>query len=96
LYGNTSGQEQLCEALDIGLEGFLLCLELKPKECKFSVRYDGNYLCQCLLRVDIAKELQKQISTEKTGQLYSAHLSHPGSKSESFSVEKIYTLLSVG
>ena len=55
----TSGQEKLCEALDIGLEAFLVCLESNPRECKFSVRYGGNFFCQCPLRVYIARKLQK-------------------------------------
>jgi len=55
----ASGQEKLCKALDIGLEAFLVCLELKPRECKFSMRYGDDYFCQCPLRVYIAKKLQR-------------------------------------
>ncbi len=55
----TSGLEKLCEAEDIGLEKFLLCLELKAQDCKFSVRYGGSHFCQCPLRVYISKKLLK-------------------------------------
>ncbi|MEW5746384.1 MAG: hypothetical protein AB1805_13210 [Nitrospirota bacterium] len=52
----------LCKALDIGLESFLICLEEKkngPRSCKFSVPFGDTFFCQCPLRVYIAKSLKK-------------------------------------
>ncbi len=54
-----TGFENLCEAKDFGLSDFLICLEKSPKECKFSTRYGSGYLCQCPLRIYIAKKLKK-------------------------------------
>jgi hypothetical protein len=55
----TSGQERLCKAEDIGLETFLVCLEKKPAECRFSVVFGGMHFCQCPLRVYIARKLNR-------------------------------------
>ncbi len=55
----TEGLEHLCKAREIGLETFLECLEEHPLECPFSVHFDDLYLCECPLRVYIAKELKK-------------------------------------
>jgi hypothetical protein len=54
-----TGFENLCEAKDFGLSDFLRCLEKSPQECKFSVPYGSWYLCQCPLRIYIAKKLKK-------------------------------------
>jgi hypothetical protein len=53
------GFENLCKAKDFGLSDFLECLEKDPEGCKFSVPYGSWYLCQCPLRVYIAKKLKK-------------------------------------
>ena len=50
--------KELCEAKDIGLKSFLLCLE-ETRDCNFSVYFIDEYLCKCPLRVFIAKELKK-------------------------------------
>jgi len=49
----------LCRARDIGLESFLLCLEEDPKGCPFSRSFGSSYLCQCTLRIYMAKKLHK-------------------------------------
>ncbi len=54
-----SGFETLCKAKDIGLESFLVCLENDPRECKFSLYLELAYICECPLRVYIAKKLKK-------------------------------------
>ena len=51
--------ETLCRARDIGIELFLECLEENPPKCPFSVRIASTNLCQCPLRVYIAKKLKK-------------------------------------
>jgi hypothetical protein len=53
------GFENLCKAEDIGLQWYLLCLEPQPQECKFSVFAGGKHLCECPLRVYIAKKVTK-------------------------------------
>jgi hypothetical protein len=54
-----SGFEVLCQARDIGSESFLECLEEDPEGCKFSFAFFGYaHLCQCPLRVYIAKKLK--------------------------------------
>jgi hypothetical protein len=53
------GFENLCEAKDLGLSNFLRCLEKNPQECKFSTPYGPWYLCECPLRIYIAKKLKK-------------------------------------
>lgn len=54
-----SGFDDLCSAKDIGIESFLLCLEEKPEDCKFSVPIQGPYLCHCPLRIYLCKKLRK-------------------------------------
>jgi len=52
-----SGFSNLCRALDVGLEHQLLCLEDNPSDCMFCSSSRGGYLCDCPLRVYIAKKL---------------------------------------
>ena len=54
-----SGLETLCRARDIGVEMFLECMEEDPKRCSFSVPLGVASLCQCSLRIYIAKKLKK-------------------------------------
>jgi len=54
-----SGFDSLCRAKDIGIESFLECLEAKSNECKFSFPFGLMYLCQCPLRIYIAKKMHK-------------------------------------
>ena len=54
-----SGFENLCRAKDMELEHFLVCLNRNLKECKFSLYWGGALLCQCPLRIYIAKKLKK-------------------------------------
>jgi hypothetical protein len=53
------GFENLCKAQDTGLETFLECLEQRPDDCPFSLSFGGMFLCECPLRVYMAKELKK-------------------------------------
>jgi hypothetical protein len=54
-----SGFQNLCRAKDMELEHFLVCLNRNLKECKFSLYLGGALLCQCPLRIYIAKKLKK-------------------------------------
>jgi hypothetical protein len=54
-----SGFKDLCWATDIGLESYLKCLEEDPGACKFSSSFAGTYLCECPLRIYIARKLKK-------------------------------------
>jgi len=54
-----NGFENLCRAKDFGVENYLDCLEENPAECPFALSFGNGYLCQCPLRVYIAKKLKK-------------------------------------
>ena len=51
--------ERLCKARDIGLDGFLHCLESHPELCKVSLPFSFMHLCHCTLRLFIAKKIGK-------------------------------------
>jgi len=51
--------ELLCEAEDIGLDNYLSCLESDPQRCNFSLSFGDSYMCQCPIRVYLAKKLKK-------------------------------------
>ncbi|MCK4943489.1 MAG: hypothetical protein KAS65_07925 [Candidatus Aminicenantes bacterium] len=53
------GFELLCRAKDFGLENYLECLEEKLWACSFALSFGSGYLCQCPLRVYLAKKLKK-------------------------------------
>ena len=53
----NSGLKMLCKAKDIGLDSFVECLEREPNACDFSFPFGLMYLCQCPLRIYIAKEM---------------------------------------
>ncbi len=57
--GARSGFERLCKAQDFGLKSFLDCLDENPEACKFALSFGYGYLCQCPLRVYLAKHLKK-------------------------------------
>lgn len=48
----------VCRAKDIGIESFLECLQENPQLCRFALSFGYGYLCQCPLRVYIAKKLE--------------------------------------
>jgi len=52
-----SGLEQLCRTRDFGVEKYLDCLEEKPGACSSALSFRSGHLCQCPLRVYIAKNL---------------------------------------
>ena len=54
-----SGFNDLCRAKDIGIESFVECLETKTKGCAFSFPFGLSHLCQCSLRIYVAKNLNK-------------------------------------
>ena len=54
-----SGFEKLCKATDIGMEGFVKCLEVESEKCWFSVISGQSYFCQCPLRIYVAKNLSR-------------------------------------
>jgi hypothetical protein len=49
--------KNLCNAKDLGISQFLECLEENPTECSFSISFGNSYLCECPLRIYIAKSL---------------------------------------
>lgn len=54
-----SGFKNLCKARDIGVESYLDCLDEGRSLCKFALPFADIYLCQCPLRVFLAKRLKK-------------------------------------
>ncbi len=54
-----TGFEKLCKLTDIGVEGFIKCLEVEPEKCWLSASSGQSYFCQCPLRIYIAKNLSK-------------------------------------
>ena len=54
-----SGFATLCKARDFGVESYLDCLDESRTHCKFSLPFADIYLCQCPLRVFLAKKLNK-------------------------------------
>ncbi|MEW6584697.1 MAG: hypothetical protein AB1442_03690 [Nitrospirota bacterium] len=54
-----SGFKKLCRVKDIGLEKYVVCMDRKPFDCKFSLFYGSLFFCACPLRVLIAKELKR-------------------------------------
>jgi hypothetical protein len=54
-----SGFEVLCRAKDIGIETVVVCLEKNPRKCEFSLPRLRGYICECPIRVYIAKKLKK-------------------------------------
>ena len=47
--------EDLCDAIDVGIDGFLLCIEEDPRDCVFSFPHDNIYFCKCPLREFLEK-----------------------------------------
>ena len=53
-----SGLENLCQAQDIGITSFLVCLE-KVTDCQYRITFGDLYYCKCPLRRHIKRELGK-------------------------------------
>lgn len=54
-----SGFAQLCKARDFGVESYLDCLDESRSVCKFALPFADIFLCQCPLRIFLAKKLRK-------------------------------------
>ncbi|MCP4676683.1 MAG: hypothetical protein GY854_14465 [Deltaproteobacteria bacterium] len=54
-----NGFKNLCCARDIGIESYLDCLEKEIFTCQFALDFGEGRLCQCPLRVFLAKKLKK-------------------------------------
>lgn len=59
-----SGFSKLCRAQDIGLKRHLLCLDLSPSLCEYSIALEKKYFCACPLRVYLTKKLQNHPQKE--------------------------------
>lgn len=55
----SSDFQQLCQAQDIGMDDFLVCLEPDSTKCVFALTFGYGHLCRCPLRVFLAKRLRK-------------------------------------
>ena len=49
------GIENLCSAQDVGMEGFVECLEKTPLDCFHRIVFGRANYCSCPPRVSIAK-----------------------------------------
>lgn len=56
----NGGIENLCKVKDVGLKGFVECLEENPSACDCSLPYAYSWYCSCPARVYIAKVLKMQ------------------------------------
>jgi len=50
---------ELCRAMDVGRETYLLCFETEPAACPFSIYFAKACYCRCPLRVYIAKNMKR-------------------------------------
>jgi hypothetical protein len=55
-----NGFDELCKAEDFGVESYVKCLEKNASDCSFAISFGYGYLCQCPLRVYLAKKLKKR------------------------------------
>jgi hypothetical protein len=51
--------ESLCKARDFGLDSYLVCLEENPASCPFALSFVFRHLCECPVRILIAKRLKQ-------------------------------------
>jgi hypothetical protein len=52
------GIENLCSAQDVGMEGFVECLEKDPLDCFHPTVFGRAHYCSCPARVYIAKQFK--------------------------------------
>ena len=51
--------ENLSKVRDLGIEGFIECLEKTPQVCNFSIPFGNTHFCKCPLRIYVAKNLNR-------------------------------------
>lgn len=49
----------LCQAMDVGRETYLACIEEHPENCSFAVFLGASWHCKCPMRIFIAKNLKE-------------------------------------
>lgn len=49
----------LCGAMDIGMETYLQCLDRNPMDCSFSIAFADTFFCRCPLRIYLKKNINK-------------------------------------
>ena len=49
----------LCDAKDIGLEGYVQCLDMNFASCPFVLSMGETHYCRCPIRLQIVKEFKK-------------------------------------
>ena len=55
--------KDMCNAKDVGLDHFLMCLAEKPFECPSSIKHNNEYYCDCPLRIFIGKNIERYLNT---------------------------------
>ena len=56
------GCSGLCDAHDIGLKSFLVCLEDDAVQCDFHITFGAGHYCSCPLRVYLEKNTKTKTS----------------------------------
>lgn len=54
-----SSFENLCKARDVGMNGYLDCIEANRAGCSYVFSFGHGYLCRCPLRNYLARKLKK-------------------------------------
>ena len=54
-----SGFETLCKAEHNERNNLFKCLETEPSDCSFAVLYGDGYLCNCQLRLYLARAINE-------------------------------------
>ncbi len=47
---------EVCPVQDIGVDGYVQCLEARSHACPQSVAFGSGYLCRCPVRVKLKKQ----------------------------------------
>jgi hypothetical protein len=50
--------ENLCKARDMGLEGYVECIDDEGLGCHFSLPFGNSFFCSCPIRVYLIKKNQ--------------------------------------
>ncbi len=54
--------KSLCKARDMGLEGYVECIDDGVLGCHFSLPFGNSYFCRCPLRVHLVKHADRDVN----------------------------------
>lgn len=58
------GDEDTCQAKDIGLESLVECTRKDPVGCDYSLSFGYSWFCQCPLQLYVAKEMNSRFPVD--------------------------------